>query len=158
MTYETVLVETLGAVGIVRLNRPKALNALSRQLVEDLNAALDGFEADPAIGAVVLTGSDKAFAAGADIREMQPLTYVDLIEDDFVAVLPADTQVYSQSKIVADSLADYVTRRPQHLARQPGATRFLTTGNPAKVNEQASKFFGRAITFEETEVAHAPSF
>jgi len=83
--YETILVETRGAVGLVRLNRPKALNALSRKLVADLNAALDAFEANEAIGAIVLTGSEKAFAAGADIREMQALGYVDLFMDDFVA-------------------------------------------------------------------------
>ena len=85
MTFETIIVEREGAVGILRLNRPKALNALSRQLVAELNVALDAFEADAAIGAIILTGSEKAFAAGADIREMQALGYVDLIEADFVA-------------------------------------------------------------------------
>jgi enoyl-CoA hydratase len=85
MDYETVIAERQGAVGIVRLNRPKALNALSRQLITELNHALDGFEADASIGAVVVTGSEKAFAAGADIREMQPLTYVGVYQDDFVA-------------------------------------------------------------------------
>ncbi|MCX5581029.1 enoyl-CoA hydratase [Kaistia terrae] len=85
MSYETILVETRDAVGIIRLNRPKALNALSRQLIADLNAALDDFEADAGIGAIVLTGSEKAFAAGADIKEMQALGYVDVFMDDFVA-------------------------------------------------------------------------
>jgi enoyl-CoA hydratase len=85
MSDETVIVETRGAVGLIRLNRPKALNALSRQLVGELNAALDAFEADPAIGAIVLTGSEKAFAAGADIGEMRSLGYVDVYENDFVA-------------------------------------------------------------------------
>ena len=85
MRFETVIVEQEGAVGIITLNRPQALNALSRQLVAELNAALDGFANDKAIGAVILTGSEKAFAAGADIREMQPLSYVDLLEQDFVA-------------------------------------------------------------------------
>lgn len=85
MSYETILVETRDAVGIIRLNRPKALNALSRQLIADLNAALDGFEAHAGIGAIVLTGSEKAFAAGADIKEMQALGYVDVFMDDFVA-------------------------------------------------------------------------
>lgn len=83
--YETILVETHDGVGLIRLNRPKALNALSRQLIADLNHALDGFEADDAIGAIVLTGSEKAFAAGADIREMQSLGYVDVFMNDFVA-------------------------------------------------------------------------
>ncbi len=85
MSFETVIVEQEAGVGIIRLNRAKALNALSRQLVAELNVALDAFEADPAIGAIILTGSDKAFAAGADIREMQPLSYVDLLEHDFIA-------------------------------------------------------------------------
>jgi enoyl-CoA hydratase len=84
-SYETVIVDTEGAVGILRLNRPKALNALSGQLIADLNAALDAFEADDSIGAIVLTGSEKAFAAGADIKEMQALGYVDIFMNDFVA-------------------------------------------------------------------------
>ena len=74
-TYANILVETHGRVGLVRLNRPQALNALNSALIEDLNQALGAFEADPAIGAMVLTGSEKAFAAGADIKEMQLRTY-----------------------------------------------------------------------------------
>ena len=66
--YETILVETRGRVGLVRLNRPKALNALSSRLVGELNRALDGFEADEGIACVVLTGGDKAFAAGPTSR------------------------------------------------------------------------------------------
>jgi enoyl-CoA hydratase len=85
VAYETVIVETRDAVGVIRLNRPAALNALSRQLITDLNAALDAFESDDGIGAIVLTGSEKAFAAGADIKEMQSLGYVDVFMDDFVA-------------------------------------------------------------------------
>jgi len=86
MTYENILVETSGKVGLIRLNRPKALNALSRALIADLNAALAGFEADDAIGAIVLTGSDKAFAAGADITELATLTVATaLMDDPFVA-------------------------------------------------------------------------
>jgi enoyl-CoA hydratase len=85
MTFETVIAEIQGAVGIVRLNRPKALNALSRQLIAELNQVLDAYEADASIGAIVLTGSEKAFAAGADIAEMQPLGYVDVFAQDFVA-------------------------------------------------------------------------
>ena len=69
MAYENILVETHGKVGLIRLNRPKALNALSRGVFVELNAALADFEADAAIGAIVLTGSEKAFAAGADIKE-----------------------------------------------------------------------------------------
>src|SRR5258708_36194859 len=84
MAYENILVETHGAVGLVRLNRPKALNALNADLVDELGQAVDGFEADDAIGCIVLTGSDKAFAAGADIKEMQPKTYMDVYLEDFI--------------------------------------------------------------------------
>ncbi|MDQ4062006.1 MAG: enoyl-CoA hydratase [Pseudomonadota bacterium] len=85
MAYETILVETRGRVGLVTLNRPKALNALSSQLVGEVNAALDAFEADEAIMCVVLTGSERAFAAGADIKEMQSLTFVGAYVGDFIS-------------------------------------------------------------------------
>src|SRR5271168_1620045 len=82
---EMILVETHGRVGLIRLNRPSALNALCAQLMTELGAQLQIFDADPAIGAIVLTGSDKAFAAGADIKEMQHLTYPGVLFDDFIA-------------------------------------------------------------------------
>ena len=85
MPYANVIVETHGAVGLIRLNRPHALNALSAALIEDLNAALEAFEADPAIGAIVLTGSEKAFAAGADIKEMQDKTFAEAFVGDFIS-------------------------------------------------------------------------
>ena len=84
MSYDNIIVETRGAVGLVTLNRPKALNALCDALVRELGRALDGFEADAAIGAVVITGSEKAFAAGADIKEMQSLSFVDVFLSNFV--------------------------------------------------------------------------
>jgi enoyl-CoA hydratase len=84
MTYETVILERKGAVGLITLNRPQALNALSAALIRDLGAALDELEADDAIGAVVITGSDKAFAAGADIKEMASRTYMDVYLSDFI--------------------------------------------------------------------------
>ncbi len=77
MAYETILSETRGRVGLITLNRPAALNALNDQLIGELNQALDAFEADEAIGAIVVTGSEKAFAAGADIKEMQAKTYME---------------------------------------------------------------------------------
>src|SRR5512134_1532555 len=70
MAYQNILVEKRGRVGLITLNRPKALNALSAALVAELAQALDAFEADAGVGAIVVTGSDKAFAAGADIKEM----------------------------------------------------------------------------------------
>ena len=84
MAYENIIVETHGTVGLIRLNRPKALNALCAALIVDLGHALDAFEADDGIGAVVLTGSDKAFAAGADIKEMRDKTYMDVYLADFI--------------------------------------------------------------------------
>ena len=83
MTYETIIVETRGKVGLITLNRPKALNALNSQVLADLVAAVRGFEADADVGAMVITGSEKAFAAGADIKEMQAISYVDAYVGDF---------------------------------------------------------------------------
>ena len=85
MTYANIIVETHGRVGLIRLNRPQALNALSSPLIEDLNKALEAFEADPEIGAIVLTGSEKAFAAGADIKEMQDKSFADVFLGDFIS-------------------------------------------------------------------------
>ncbi len=85
MAYETIIVETKGAVGIVRLNRPDALNALNAKLISEVNKAMDGFEKDKAIGCMILTGSEKAFAAGADIKEMQKKRYPDTYINDFIS-------------------------------------------------------------------------
>ncbi|WP_204929077.1 enoyl-CoA hydratase [Pseudomonas synxantha] len=82
MSYETILLEIHGRVGLITLNRPQALNALNAQIVSELNHALDGLEADSNIGCIVLTGSKKAFAAGADIKEMAELTYPQIYIDD----------------------------------------------------------------------------
>ncbi len=85
MAFETILTETRGRVGLITLNRPAQLNALNDQLITELNQALDGFEADEGIGAIVVTGSEKAFAAGADIKEMQAKTYIEAYKSDFIA-------------------------------------------------------------------------
>jgi enoyl-CoA hydratase len=82
--YGNILVERRGAVGIVTLNRPQALNALNAALIRELGAAFDELESDPAIGAIVLTGNDKAFAAGADIKEMADKTYMQAYGEDFI--------------------------------------------------------------------------
>src|SRR6202521_3009905 len=84
MAYETIIVETKDRVGIVRLNRPNALNALNAQVIEEVAAALDGFESDDGIGCIVITGNEKAFAAGADIKEMQSKTYMSAFKEDFI--------------------------------------------------------------------------
>ncbi len=84
MAYENITVETRDSVGLITLNRPNALNALSTPLVRELAAALTAFEADAAIGSMVLTGSEKAFAAGADIKEMQTKNWPDTYIEDFI--------------------------------------------------------------------------
>ncbi|MCW2959909.1 MAG: echA8 1 [Thermoleophilia bacterium] len=92
-TYETIIVERQGRVGIITLNRPKALNALNSQLMEEVVSVAQAFDADPGIGCIVLTGSERAFAAGADIKEMHGKEFVDIYLtnffrrwDDFAAV------------------------------------------------------------------------
>jgi len=82
--YEMILTEVQGRVAVIRLNRPKALNALCDQLMEELGQALRGYDADPAIAAIVITGSEKAFAAGADIKEMQARSFPAVYLDDFI--------------------------------------------------------------------------
>ncbi|QSN60922.1 MULTISPECIES: enoyl-CoA hydratase [unclassified Caballeronia] len=84
MTYENLLVETRGRVGLITLNRPKALNALNDALMDELGAALKSFDADDDIGAIVLTGSEKAFAAGADIGMMAKYSYMDVYKGDYI--------------------------------------------------------------------------
>ena len=84
MDYQTILVETRARVGLITLNRPKQLNALNDQLMDELGAALLAFDADEAIGAIVLTGSDKAFAAGADIGAMAKWSYMDVYKTEYI--------------------------------------------------------------------------
>ena len=84
MTYENIKIETQGSVGIITLNRPKALNALCAALVSELGTALDNFEANDDIGCIVLAGSERAFAAGADIKEMEKKTFISAYMEDFI--------------------------------------------------------------------------
>ncbi|MBZ9992489.1 enoyl-CoA hydratase [Mesorhizobium sp. BH1-1-4] len=83
MAHETIITERRGKVGLITLNRPKALNALNSQVMAEVVAAAKDFSDDAGIGAMVITGSDKAFAAGADIKEMQAISYVDAYVQDF---------------------------------------------------------------------------
>jgi enoyl-CoA hydratase len=83
-SFETILVEKRDRVGLVTLNRPKALNALCAQLIAELEQALNDLEADANIGAIVVTGSERAFAAGADIKEMKDRTFIDVFTSDFI--------------------------------------------------------------------------
>ncbi len=84
MNYENILVEAHGKVGVIRLNRPKALNALNDQLMDELGHAMLGFDADEAIGCIIVTGSEKAFAAGADIGAMASYTYMDVYKGEYI--------------------------------------------------------------------------
>ena len=85
MSTENIIVETRGRIGLIRLNRPQALNALNAALMRELSLAVDAFEADHNIGCIVITGSDKAFAAGADIKEMSDKSFTDVFFADFTA-------------------------------------------------------------------------
>ncbi len=84
MAFENILVETRESVGVITLNRPDALNALSPPLMKELSRAVESMEDDPAIHVIVITGNEKAFAAGADIKEMQSKSYMDVYKEDFV--------------------------------------------------------------------------
>lgn len=85
MAFENIIVETKDRVGLITLNRPTALNALNHALVAELNQALDAFEAESGVGAIVITGSEKAFAAGADIKEMASKSYAEVYGGDFIS-------------------------------------------------------------------------
>ncbi len=84
MAYEFIIAEARGPVGVIQLNRPKALNALNAELMMEVASAVDTFEADSAIGCLVITGSEKAFAAGADIKQMKDKTFMDCYNEDFL--------------------------------------------------------------------------
>ncbi|MBN9532709.1 MAG: enoyl-CoA hydratase [Alphaproteobacteria bacterium] len=85
MTYNNILATVDGGVGVITLNRPKALNALNSELLQELVTALEGWDRDDAVRAIVLTGSDRAFAAGADIKEMSGQSYMDMYKANFFA-------------------------------------------------------------------------
>jgi len=90
MQFETILLEKRNGVGLITLNRPKALNALNSELIGEINLALDDLEKDQEIGCMVLAGSEKAFAAGADIKEMAELIFPGIYLDDFFNLTPTE--------------------------------------------------------------------
>jgi enoyl-CoA hydratase len=104
MAYETILVETRGHVGLITLNRPNALNALNAALIAELSSAIDAFEDDQRVRCLILTGSEKAFAAGADIKEMASLTFVDAFMRDYAEALD---RVARTRKPVVAAVAGY---------------------------------------------------
>jgi enoyl-CoA hydratase len=115
MSYETILVETRGRVGLIRLNRPQALNALNNGLFGELGSAIAAFEADAGIGCILLTGSDKAFAAGADIKEMADKSYTDASASNWAANWVAVT--HARKPVVA-AVAGYALGGGCELAMQ----------------------------------------
>ena len=99
MTYENIVVETKGRVGIIRLNRPQALNALNKALIAELTQAIEAFDGDEKIGCMLIAGSDKAFAAGADIKEMADKPFIEAYLGDFVSNW--DAVAHARKPIVA---------------------------------------------------------
>jgi len=115
MSTSTINVETDGRVGIITLNRPDALNALNSELIGELAAALAAFETDENIGCIIITGSEKAFAAGADIKEMAPKGYMDVYLEDFAAAW--DAAAHCRKPVVA-AVAGYCLGGGCELAMQ----------------------------------------
>ncbi len=105
MTYKTIIAKTEGAVGVITLNRPQALNALNGELLGELVSALEQWDADDAVRAIVLTGSERAFAAGADIKEMAPQSYMDVFKSNLFAA--ANDRIAAIRKPIIAAVAGY---------------------------------------------------
>ena len=127
MAYENIIVTTEGAVGLVTLNRPKALNALNSALLNELVTAFEAFDNDDAIGAIVITGSERAFAAGADITEMAPQSYMDMFKSNFFASA-ADKLAATRKPVIA-AVAGYALGGGCELAMLAD---FVIAGDSAK--------------------------
>ncbi|HTO41575.1 MAG TPA: enoyl-CoA hydratase [Rhizomicrobium sp.] len=105
MPYQNILTTTDGRVGVITLNRPKALNALNVELLGELAQALDAWDRDDTIGCIIITGSDRAFAAGADIKEMAPQSYMDMFKSNFFA--EAHDRIFNIRKPVIAAVAGW---------------------------------------------------
>src|SRR5580658_8494006 len=130
MDYQNILVTRDGAVAVVTLNRPKALNALNSELLSELVAAFEGFDVDDGVRAIVLTGSDRAFAAGADIKEMAPQSYMDMFKSNFFA--DANDKIATIRKPIIAAVAGYALGGGCELAM---LCDFIIAGDNAKFGQ-----------------------
>jgi enoyl-CoA hydratase len=133
MSFETILTETRGKVGLITINRPQALNALNSTVVAEINTALDTYERDAAIGCIVITGSEKAFAAGADIKEMSGLSFPQTYLDDFIT---AWDRVAGRRKPIIAAVAGFALGGGCELAMMCD---FIIAGDNAKFGQPEIK-------------------
>jgi enoyl-CoA hydratase len=158
MTYENIIVERRDGVGLITLNRPEALNALSCPLLRDLAQALDDLESDNQIGAIVLTGSEKAFAAGADIKEMQEQTWPDLYVANYMTV-DGDRMSRSRKPVIAAvsgyalgggcelaMMCDFILASESAKFGQPEVTLGITPGLGG--SQRLTRFVGKSKAME----------
>jgi enoyl-CoA hydratase len=158
MTYENIIVERRDRVGLITFNRPEVLNALSTALLRDLAVALDDLEADDQIGAIVLTGSDKAFAAGADIKEMQQQSWPDLYVANFMTV-DGDRMSRSRKSVIAAvsgyalgggcelaMMCDFILASDSAKFGQPEVTLGVTPGLGG--SQRLTRFVGKSKSME----------
>ncbi|HSP25371.1 MAG TPA: enoyl-CoA hydratase [Saliniramus sp.] len=133
MSFETILTETRGKVGLITINRPQALNALNSTVVAEINTALDSYERDAEIGCIVITGSEKAFAAGADIKEMSGLSFPQTYLDDFIT---AWDRVAGRRKPIIAAVAGFALGGGCELAMMCD---FIIAGDNAKFGQPEIK-------------------
>ena len=153
MSFETLIVETGEGVTLIRLNRPQALNALNSELWRELIAALDAAEADMGVGCVVITGSAKAFAAGADIKEMQPKSYADMFSENFFAAGASRIEAFRKPIIAAlgggcelAMLCDFIIAADNAKFGQPEITLGVAPGIGG--TQRLTRFVGKSKAME----------
>ena len=144
--HQTIIVETSGRVGIITLNRPKALNALNTELMNEVVGAVREFDVDQGIGAIVITGSEKAFAAGADIKEMSSKSYADVVNEQFFGAW--DELSRARTPIIAAGMTSFQCQRASSAewlwyqrARASTNPSFTNSAGWMRVKPRFSQFF-----------------